>query len=105
MGDYLRFTEENDWEGETWNFYIPIENNEAALSHLRTLIEGQNQYELGTEPFSKKTVKTLDRNSRVEYMALENRLSGILLLPDRIDWENDDPFYKGGISEFLHPKM
>ena len=39
MSDYYVFVERNDWEGETWRFYIPVEENEEAIDELVGLLE------------------------------------------------------------------
>lgn len=38
MTDYRRFTEHNEWEGETWSFYIPVDGNVETLDALAALI-------------------------------------------------------------------
>lgn len=38
---YVQFTETNDWEGETWHRYIPVDGNEGAIERLRQLIDAQ----------------------------------------------------------------
>lgn len=105
MTTYLRFTEINDWEGEEWNFYLPIEGNESALEHLRTLIEGNpDTYEIDDYPYPGAVVDHITKRSRSGYMNYENRVEGFLQLPDSIDdWVDNDPFYKGGIRKFFHP--
>ena len=34
MTKYFCFVENNDWEGETWFFYVPLEYEEDALDLL-----------------------------------------------------------------------
>ena len=36
---YYRLKEINDWEGETWNFYIPVEGNQKEIEKLKSSLE------------------------------------------------------------------
>lgn len=56
---YIEFKEINDWEGETWIRYIPLENNEEALNLLLSLNNESecyevNEIELSDENLNKK---------------------------------------------------
>lgn len=116
--NYVRFTEANEWEGETWHFFIPLEGNEKVLDRLRNLVEGLNaeegdaQFTVASDTLSDGEVEVLSRsNEWVEsgYMPTFNKLSGTLTLPIRIsnqdedvDWnEMLDAFYKGGIRKMM----
>lgn len=101
MSRYLRFTEDNDWEGESWFFYLPIEGNEASLEHLRALIAESDWYSLSDATFSKRSVKTIVKHSQCGYMKYENRARGVFKPPVDIDWTDEDPFNKGGILDFF----
>lgn len=94
---YMMFTENNEWEGETWNFFIPIEGNEAVIEKIRKLIRGNSAYELGEPVWTQSEVeKLLRKPSRTDYINEFNLVSAVNDLPDTIDWERDnDPFYKG----------
>jgi len=106
MTTYVRFIEHNDWEGESWNFYLQVEGNENALLRLEEMLPADNEdYELDlTVPYTKKLVKTLVKHSRTGYMRYHNRVDGVLDIDllDSIDWEDGPaPFYKGGIKDFF----
>lgn len=51
---YFLFTEVNDWEGETWNFYINLSLNEKYLDLFKKLSEKLNACELNQNEFSGK---------------------------------------------------
>ena len=109
MITYKRFTEENDWEGEKWHFYIPVPGNEEALSKLEKLISEKGYddiYAFHKEMFTEAEVDVLVKYSEQGYMPHHNKLSGLLdyksLLKamDFVD-EDKDPLYKGGIKEYV----
>ncbi len=101
---YMRFTEQNEWEGETWNFYIPVEGNEKELKKLKKLVdeiearEQNGQYTMGEKLYDEKTVDVLCENSEGGYMSVHNKLKGLLKLPKK---GKEDPFYKGGINKMM----
>jgi hypothetical protein len=119
---YRKFTEHNDWEGEIWHFYIPINGNESALADLERQVKAVDSYsETGYDfPFklSKKILSATEVKVLVEngdddgYMPKHNLLKGILTLPSlphTLNKESFDAwfehFYKGGICEmFSKPK-
>ncbi len=98
---YVRFTERNDWEGETWRFYIPIKGNEATIEDLKEQLAKIEAFsldkygsgcdlEVEDETFDAKTVEALIKHSDTGYMPSHNKLKGKLVLP---------PFPKGAITE------
>lgn len=102
---YVRFTENNDWEGEEWSFYIPVEGNEEAIKFLDEKVCG-NEYSLMKERLTEKEVGTLERFGGEGYMKNHNKLVGILdykKLEKAIDTsgEDGDPLYKGGIKDYM----
>jgi hypothetical protein len=102
--EYACLTEHNEWEGETWHFYIPLVGNEDALTTLREMIEDDESYELSTNElgegvFTESEVDILVKHGGdTDYMAAHSRLAGRLLIPDRTDL---DKFYKGGIKDLM----
>ena len=102
---FVRFRENNDWKGETWDFYIPIEGNEEAIEELVELIEKYPNYTLYPVPFSENEVDILVKNeNELSYMPRHNKLSGKLDFFDYSDKslsKEEDPFYKGGIRKYL----
>jgi hypothetical protein len=107
MTDYVKFTEENDWEGETWHFYIPVDGNQLTLSVLAAALETSpiESYTLDLTPIPESEVDTLVKHTEVGYTADHTKLSGVLLLaPDTVDQlsaYDTDPFYKGEIAKFV----
>ncbi len=104
---YFKFTEYNDWEGESWNFYIPIEGNTIPVEDLKTFIKNfsfEDMYKIDDKPYTEEEVKILCDNTESGYMDFHNRLSGKLILPElKVEDCNivDDPFYKGGIENLM----
>lgn len=95
---YVRFTENCDWEGETWNFYLPLEGNEEALAWLRaTIADGDagEEYEVGEETYTEAEVAALARShGQTDYLPEHTVLSGRLATVSDLD-----ALYKGGIRD------
>lgn len=113
MSDYVRLTEHNEWEGETWHFYVPVEGNEAALQAMHNVIRDlsnqapdEHPYVLRLdETFTAEQVETLvtTPSSAASYLAEHNRMAGVLTLPDDLMAEfataGMDKLYKGGLRD------
>lgn len=105
MTTYATFTEDNEWEGEVWRFYIPIEGNEVALNQLANLVEQAEAYGLSLTPLNEATVD--DRVAQpddTDYLAAHTKLTGRLDLTRVIGKPADDVFdviYKGGIRDLM----
>jgi hypothetical protein len=113
------FIEVNDWEGETWNFYIPVAGNEEAVALLKEQLarvvavdtnhESEHPYSISDKLRTSSQITTLTRfDDHCSYMAGHNLLEGTLTLPPfpkgltqktAQDWEGQ--FYKGGITNFI----
>lgn len=104
--NYAKFTEVNDWEGETWHFWLPIEGNEDALDALHSVLD-TDEYELDLTPVPEFEVDVLVKHTDTGYMAYHNKLAGTLTLTgDDLEKLEDTEgkvgfFYKGKISEYL----
>jgi hypothetical protein len=121
---YCRFTETNEYEGETWHFYIPVKGNEDALIRLQDQLErvsafyskGEEMdisdlgYSLSQKTYTRDQVQFLmdEDDEGIGYMRTHNRLTGYLSLPklsmiiDEVSarqWE--EHFYKGGIVNLM----
>lgn len=92
---YRAFTEYNEHEGETWTFYIPVENNEIEIEELQNLCENDRRYEVGDE-YTENEVDILVRHARGDYMSDRQKLKGRLTAP-----KNIDHLYKGGIRYYM----
>lgn len=125
MMTYLRLDEHNEWEGERWSFYIPVEGNETALQELRQAIvemeaEGEHSFTLSTRRGKESAVdRRCARPSATGYLSRHNKLEGRLnlrrLLHPTSEEEQEvrdhgatsatqymaDVLYKGGIRDLM----
>lgn len=106
---YVKLTEHNFNECETWHFYIPLHGNEINIDKLKKHIlkndPSGDQYVLDTnKQLSEVEVDTLVKfgNESGGYMDTHNKLSGELFKIPKISGD-DDELYKGGIAEFMRP--
>lgn len=108
--DFVGLTEVNEHEGETYRYWIPIEGNEEALATMRRLFgqdsdqvtEEEATYWLATEnPLSEEVVDILVDNTRVGYMAFEQKFTGTLVLPPNFEDDFDSILYKGEIKKLF----
>ena len=109
--DCLRLTENNDWEGESWNFYFEATpEKEAALRDLLRMIDElgySDSYELSDKRFTHDTVKTLIEHANdgdCTYMDEHNYVGELTSVPVPSDFAESDPFYKGSFANFCTPK-
>lgn len=95
---YFCFTENNDWEGETWNFYLPLTTEQYRKIDAAIANEEYNEcYKLYSTAYLEEEIDDLveSDNSNCTYMAAHNKC-GEVKLPDEIELDKDDIFYKGG---------
>lgn len=100
---YYIFTEINDQEGKTWNFYLPISEEERNI--ISSLIESTDEfdspYKISENTIDEKSVNILIENNIAGYMASHNKclpLSDIFIDAMKeglIDILENDPFYNG----------
>lgn len=103
---FVRFREYNDWEGESWDFWLQLDGNEAELAKLDQKLteywEGKFDpwytLHLGyveTEDIVDKLVEYAEEG----YMPSANKVVGTFT------WSKFDTpqgwFYKGGIKDFF----
>jgi hypothetical protein len=100
---FAKFTENNDWEGEVWNFYIPVAGNEEALKALRAKLDewardsGGCEYDLAEDYLTEAEVDTLVKHADTDgYYPDHQKLEGSLDL-DAIHSSGD--LYKGTIQD------
>lgn len=103
---FYQIIETNDNEGEVWNFYVPLTEDEA--DHLDTVFacadeSFQESFEFGNEAIAEAEIDILVKrgNGRSGYMPAHNKCSGtsldILALPVGEETEElYDQLYKGG---------
>jgi hypothetical protein len=98
---YVCLTENNEHEGESWNFYIKLNGNEYELNKLERLIEYHDKtylYELTLySPILENEVETIIKHTDHGYMAYNNLIDEYINLPSGFDI---DDLYKGGIRDF-----
>jgi hypothetical protein len=103
---FVPFTEENDWEGETWTFWLQLDGNEDELVQLHELTHESETYHLSLNDIeSEETVDRMVRRAKVGYMYSDNKIVGKFLCPDStgvgLTQEEllNGHFYKGGIRD------
>lgn len=92
---YIKFTEYNEWEGETWNWYMPLKGNGKDFKKIKVLIRYNSSYRIEKIELTKNSLNALIEHSSDGYMKSHNRAIGFRNIPKEIDWVKDDPFYKG----------
>jgi len=98
MLEFFKFTETNEWEGETWNFYVPLTKEQEA--RVRELIapgdEHESLYSLGEEPVTEEEVDVMMTTLGTTIVVTEHNKCGPLDadLPHTLHSENDF-FHKG----------
>ena len=95
------FTENNQWEGEQWDFFVRLtEKQHEELSLLLEELDNDETYSISDRTYTDEEVKVLIENAREGYMDSHN-YAGVLTekLPKAKEFDEDDPFYKGRFSE------
>jgi hypothetical protein len=105
---FVEFEEVNDWEGETWTFWLQLTGNEDELTKLDDLLsqaEREIEYEL---PFTlylencenESVVDKLVQHSEEGYYDSHNMVLGKFTCPESLG-EAADELYKGGIRDYF----
>lgn len=74
---YMKFTDTNDWEGEAWNFYVPLTDPNCKLL-MDECIRHYNEYAEsslnvdGSHTFTESEVRVLVKNSHDGYLPTHN---------------------------------
>lgn len=112
MKEFVKFTEHNDNEGESWNFWLQLDDNSVELEKLKSFLseyDFDEEYELDMTPVPEKEVDIVVKHSDQGYMNYHNKVEGTFTMPDftvqdEDDAEDDaydfagDNFYKGDIA-------
>lgn len=108
---FAEFIENNDHEGETWRFWLQVDGNEAALVELDEILtpdEFDAEFEITGVKATESEVDTLVKYTMGDYMALDNKVTGELRLPDSLrdvdkygNPEYVEVLYKGGITDLF----
>jgi hypothetical protein len=118
---FVKLTEENEWEGETWRFWLQVDGNEDALLRLHVALDALAALYRDGEPGSPFVLDSIDHakdESYVDvlieqadeeeggYMASDHKVTGVLRVPD---WPAPTDFggrieqdlNKGGVCELF----
>lgn len=108
---YYIFTEHNDYEGETWNFYIPMEklHRDIIAQAIESTDEFDSPYEISDKAYDEVEVDFIIRNIKgtSSYMSEFNKCNGInqqlldKLLDQSVNITENDPFYKGSCWDII----
>jgi len=99
---FFKLTERNEWENETWHFYIPINGNEKARDLIVKYIEEslEPDLEIDEELLPESTVDILVQYSDSGYLSYHNKVDGFLDLEVvKEELALEAPFYKGGVMD------
>lgn len=113
--NYVKFRENNEWEGEAWTFWLPTEGNEAALLELENALDAAHEaddefpYELRRNVVrSEEQIDSFVEDAEDDeggYYSAHNKVTGRLILPDELGepgrTETFDYLYKGGIRDLF----
>ncbi|WP_029931069.1 hypothetical protein [Nocardia otitidiscaviarum] len=104
---YGRLIEYNDWEGETWNFWLAVDGNGPALDRLVEFVakrygdDDPQPFRFTDDLLSAEQVDLLVRFAECDYMPTHNRVDGVLTLPGELGDDFARKLYKGGIKGFF----
>lgn len=103
MATYVKFVENNDWEGEEWTFWLQLDGNEDELTKLAEVIDGfddeEDSFELDRDvELTDHDVSVLVEHGGSGYMQNHNKVVGVLAVPDDL---TADGLYKGGIRDLF----
>lgn len=107
---FVKFTEHNENEGESWLFWLQLDGNEEQLRQLQSWIgtfdDDGEFYELDMTPVEEAMVDFAVRHiNNTTYINENNKVTGYFICPevtpsdegDGIEWLIDH-FYKGNIE-------
>lgn len=110
---FVKFRENNENEGESWNFWLQLDNNQNELNRLQMFVSrfdpNREGFEINMLPVDESEVDVLVKHSDSGWMSYENKVTGYLTLPEvdenldedsGFDWLMNN-FYKGGIEDFF----
>jgi hypothetical protein len=107
---FIKFTEINDHEGETWFFWLQVNGNEEELDKLRKLLdEADNEsYGLDWKQWDEVFIDFAEEEGGWGYMNYHNKVVGNFTCPV-IEYQEDytlselcdNFFYKGGIEDYF----
>lgn len=113
---FVKFTEHNDHEGETWNFWLQKDGNEKELDDLFELMSEhgvEEEFELDMREVPESEIDILVKHTDQGYMSYHNKVVGTFVCPvmpvevadsdDDAGWEwFQENFYKGEIERHFN---
>ena len=108
MTRFVRFKEYNDWEGETWNWWLQVDGNEEELQKFVNLLSaaaGEEEYDLDYTYYEDDVedefvVDKLVEYSNSSYGADHTKVTGKFTCPDTLG-QDLDLLYKGGLAAYF----
>lgn len=110
---FIKFTEENEHEGETWNLWLQVDGNEDELAKLAGKLaqltgDGERDftkpYTLVSDYLHESGVDLLVRHADdLGYMPTHVKVTGTFTCPDDLG-EYGDRLHKGGVKKFFTTK-
>jgi len=80
--EFYQIIEHNDWEGETWKFYLVKDGNEKFITKLKKAIKKHDEYgevmEIGDELVPEFDVDILVKYAESKYMMSHNKVDKVL---------------------------
>lgn len=106
---FVKFTERNEWEGETWVFWLQVDGNKPELLKLWNLLDSLDGDEDAEEPefelqnwdeatLPEEHVDVLVKHTGGGYMAAHTKVVGKFTCPDELG-EGGRAIYKGDITK------
>lgn len=111
--EFVKFIEINDNEGEEWNFWLQLDDNEEELRKLQKLLKEFDEYgeayALYMYPTPESEVDILVKHSNEGYMKWENKVTGKFTCPQpKTELDEDEGWqwineilYKGDIRKYF----
>jgi|ERR1044072_3134392 hypothetical protein len=101
--EFYQITEHNDWEGETWKFYLVKDGNEKYIDKLKKAVEKFDEYgdvlEISETLVPEFEVDILVKHADSNYMMSHNKVDKVLD-PKTLVTKNQEKFFdhinKGG---------
>lgn len=80
-GLFAKFTEYNEWEGETWHYFLPVDGNQSGLAKLERILgqydPSQEHFELNlTDLVPEWEVDVLVKHTDVFYRPVYTKVTG-----------------------------
>jgi len=94
MRQFVCITENNDWEGESWRFWVP--SDDPVLETIKEYIQDKEDfYQIDETLISEEEVDIICKYAREGYMMSDNKVEWVEWPKEEISDEDDDPLYKG----------